>query len=132
VGDEYERALVAGMIAEELILPNGLIGRQRTVRISLDVIDHIAAGHPDEIIFCLYHLSDVLARPEYIGNRPTSGSGRVEFVRQVGPSRRLVLVAVKFLDSQDEAWVSTAHYTNERSLTRRMRAGTMQKVGRGP
>ena len=78
------------------------------------------------------HMPEVLANPEHVGFRPASDPRRVEFVRSVGSDRRLLLVSVKFLDAEDEAWVSSAHPLKERYLTRRLRAGTMQPVSRGP
>ena len=78
------------------------------------------------------HMPAVLADPEYLGYRPAMDPRRVEFVRHVGPGKRLLLVAVKFIDDKNEAWVSTAHGLEPSRLTRRIRAGTMQEVGRGP
>ena len=132
MGDKYERALVAGIVASDLVLPNGLVGRQRTVRISLDVIAHIAQRHEDDIICCLHHTAEVLANPQFLGHHQRADPRRVEFVRVVGERRHLVSVAVKFLDEHNEAWVSTIHLSNERHLTRRWRDGTMEKVDRGP
>jgi hypothetical protein len=132
VGEEYQRALVAGIVGSDLPLPNGLVGRQRTVRISLDVIDHIAQRHADEIIYCMHYTAEVLANPQFLGHHQRTDPRRVEFVRVVGERRQLVSVAVKFLDEHNEAWVSTTHFSNERYLTRRLRDGTMEKVDRGP
>ena len=77
-------------------------------------------------------MPEVLANPEYVGFRRASDPRRVEFVRSVGADRRLLLVSVKFLDAVSEAWVNSAHPLKERYLTRRLRAGTMQPVSRGP
>jgi hypothetical protein len=132
VAELYGYALVAGIVPASLELPGGITGHQRVVRITREAIGHIAWRHRDWLIFCLNHMADALARPEYLGYRPTSDPRRVEFLRRVGPRRLCLLVAVKFLDQQKEAWVSTAHPMGEPALTRRLRAGTMQQVGRGP
>jgi len=79
------------------------------VQVSPERIRHIAARHPEWMPLCLAHMADVLAAPEYLGYRPERDIRRVEFVRRVGSERRLLLVAVKFLDHRNEAWVSTAH-----------------------
>jgi len=132
VEDRFQAALVAGIIPDWLVLPGGLLGRQRTARISNRRIGHIAARHPRWLVFCLSHMPEVLANPEYMGFRPASDARRVEFVRSVGSDPRLLLVSVKFRDAEDEAWVNSAHPLKERYLTRRLRAGTMQPVSRGP
>ena len=128
VAENYRNTIIAGIVPSELVLPGGLIGRQRVARISLAGIDHVAWRHPRDLIFCLHHMAAVLAAPQYLGHRPGSDHRRVEFVRLVGRKQRELLVAVKFLDDLDEAWVSTAHRTRAEYLTRRLRAGTMQIV----
>jgi hypothetical protein len=114
------------------VVERGLVGRQRTARISNDRIGHIATRHPRWLVFCLSHMPEMLANPEHVGFRPASDPRRVEFVRSVGSERRLLLVSVKFRDAEGEAWVNSAHPLKERYLTRRLRAGTMQPVSRGP
>lgn len=76
--------------------------------------------------------ADLLAAPEYLGYRPERDARRVEFVRRVGPERRLPLVGVKLLDHRNEVRVSTAHPLKTPCLTRRLRAGTVREVSRGP
>ena len=95
------------------------------------VTHHAPARHPEWMPLCLAHTADVLAAPEHLGYRPERDARRVEFVRRVGPERRLLLVAVKFLDHRNEAWVSTAYPLKARYLTRPLRAGTMREVARG-
>jgi hypothetical protein len=131
VAEAYRDALAAGVIPAAMVLPGGL-GRQRIVRISRERIHHITERRPDWAVQCLTHLAVVVANPEYLGYRPASDLRRVEFVRHVGAEKRLILVAVKFLDSENEAWVTTALPMDLRYLTRRLRSGTMQLVGRGP
>ncbi len=132
MAQEYGRALAAGVVPAWLELPGGIRGRQRIVRIAKEGISHIATRHPDWLVFCLNHMGEVLAKPEYLGHRPRTHAQRVEFVRRVGSERELTLVAVKFLDERDESWVTTAHRLKLDYLTRRLRAGTMQVVSRGP
>jgi hypothetical protein len=122
---------VAGVVPDGLILPEGR-GRQRIVRITREVIAHLAKRHPDQVVFCLTYMPEVLARPEYTGHRARADPRRVEFVRRVGPRRQLLLVAVKFLEDTRESWVSTAVRVSAHYLTRRLRAGTMREVSRGP
>ena len=128
----YRGALVAGVVPRSLELPGGIVGRQRIVRLSRRQLQHIAARRPDWLLFCLLHMADVIARPEYVGYRPRAHVRRVEFARTVGRQNRLLLIAVKFLDETAEAWVSTAHPLSAADLTRRLRANTMQPVLRGP
>ena len=103
----------AGRVPLGLKLPGGL-GRQRLVRITRAASEHIAREHPEHFVLCLEHMPVVLADPKYLGYRPAMD------------------VAVKFIDDKNEAWVSTAHPLEPGRLTRRLRAGTMQEVGRGP
>lgn len=95
-------------------------------------IRHIATRREDWVILCLTHMARVIGNPEYVGHRPGTDSRRVEFVREVGVNRRLLLVAVKFMDDANEAWVSTAHPLEYRRLTKRLRLGTMREVLREP
>ncbi len=125
-------ALAAGIVPRSLPLPGGLLGTRRIVHITPERIAHIAKRRPGWATFALVHLAEVLAKPDYLGYRPRVDRRRVEFVRRVGPERRYLLVAVKFLDPESEAWVSTAHPLHQRDLTRRVRNGTMQAVSRGP
>ena len=83
-------------------------------------------------MFCFIHMARVLGDPQYLGYRPDTQHRCVEFVRQVGAEGSFLLVAVKFIDERAEAWVATAHPGRLDYLTRRMRAGTMQPVSRGP
>jgi len=101
------------------------------MRIAQEQLLHVAERRPDWLLFCLLHAPLVLARPQYLGYRPHVDRRRVEFARQVRGDTPLLLVAVKFLDAQDEAWVSTAHPMDMKYLTRRLRAGTMHEVRRG-
>ena len=123
--------LVAGVVPAFLRLPGSIPARKRIVRIKPEVLSHIAQRHPDNLIFSLTHMPYVLGNPQYLGHRPDTDPRRVEFVAHVGQGP-LLLVAVKFLDERNEAWLSTAHLIKKRYLTRRMRAGTMRAVGRGP
>jgi len=77
-------------------------------------------------------MGDVLASPDYIGQRPRADPRRVEFVRLVGRPHRWLLVSVKFLDQTGEAWVNSAYRIDDRYLTRRVRTGTLSRVVRGP
>lgn len=128
MAENYQSAIVAGIVPRSLVLPGGLIGRQRQARISLSGIEHIAPQHPNELLFCLHHMAAVLANPQYLGHRPGSDHRRVEFVALVGRDQDAVLVAVKFLDDLNEAWISTEHRMRADYLTRRLRNGTMQIV----
>jgi len=127
VAEDYHSALVAGVLPDWIELPGGLIGRQRIVRFAEERLQHVAQRRPESLLFCLLHTPLVLASPQYLGYRPDVDRRRVEFVRQVSVSR-LLLVAVKFLDDEGEAWVSTTHPLDMVHLTRRLRAGTMQIV----
>ncbi|PYP48871.1 MAG: hypothetical protein DMD45_16835 [Gemmatimonadetes bacterium] len=122
---------VAGYVPRWLVLPGGLQGRQRTVRITADRIAHIRQRRPGWLEFCLGHMPAVLERPDYIGQRAHGDRRRTEFVRLVGRPARWLLVSVKFVDDADEAWVNSAHPIATRYLTRRRRARTMWEV-RGP
>ena len=113
-----------------LELPGGLPSGRRIVRVTVERLSHIAARRPDWILFCLTHMARVIADPEFIGYRPDLDRRRVELIRRV--DGRYLLVALKYLEEPDEAWVSTALPVSQPFLTRRLRAGTMQSVRRGP
>jgi hypothetical protein len=132
VDDFYVHALVVGRVSTDLVLPGGIVGRQREVRVSADRIRHIALRRPEWLAYGLRHASDVLEDPAFLGWRPHHDRRRIEFVRRVGQERRLLLVAVKFLDDDAEAWISTMHPMKQRYLTRRLRADTLWPVGRAP
>jgi hypothetical protein len=100
---------VAGVVSLRIRLPGDLIGTQRTVRLSLERVRHLHARRPEWLTFCLRHMPDVLADPDYLGQRAHGDPRRVEFVRLVGQPPRWLLVAVKFLDETNEAWVNSAH-----------------------
>jgi len=120
---------VAGFVPRGLKLPAGLVGAQRTVRITHERIRHLRARRPAWLEFCLHHIPDALSDPDFIGQRLRGDPRRVEFVRLVGNPARWLLVSVKFLDDRHEAWVNSAHPIAEAYLTRRRRAGTMCRVG---
>ena len=132
VAEAYRDALAAGIVPANLILPAGVEGTQRIVRIALEHIRHFAESRPDTATFCLAHMAEVIANPEFLGHRPGDDPRRVEFVARVGPDRELLMVAVKFLDAQREAWICTVLRVKRRFLTRRLRSGTMQSVSREP
>lgn len=110
------------------MLPGGIEGRHRIVRITIERIRHIAERRPDWLIFCLANMAQVLRQPEYLGYRD-SYPNCVELVRQAGLEGRLLAVVVKFLDAKHEAWVVTTYPLSDRDLTRRLRTNTMRKVG---
>src|SRR6266568_3000038 len=122
---------VAGHVPTWLVLPGGLQGRQRTVRITPDRIAHIRQRRPAWLQFRLGYMPAVLERPDFIGQRAHGDRRRTEFVRLVGRPARWLLVSVKFVDDADEAWVNSAHPIASRYLTRRRRARTMWEA-RGP
>ena len=122
---------VAGFVPRELALPGGLAGIERTVRIAPERIQHIRKRRPAWLLFALDNIPDVLASPDFVGQRVHGDRRRVEFVRLVGRPARWLLVSVKFLDDVAEAWVNSAHPVATEYLTRRRRAGTMWLV-RGP
>jgi hypothetical protein len=125
-------AWIAGLIPDDISLPVGIVGTQRTVFLSYERLRHLALRRPDWLLFCLTHMGAVLDDPQYLGYRPAKDPRRVEFVRRVGIKRQPLLVAVKFLDDKSESWLSTAVKVSAAYLTRRMRAGTMHQVSRGP
>lgn len=92
---------------------------------------HITVRRPGEAAFCFTHLAEVIEDPSWMGQRRSDHRGRVELVREVGPNGRLLLVGVKLLDEEAEAWVSTAYPWSHLALTRRLRNGTMWEVRRG-
>ena len=75
--------------------------------------------------------SRVLQQPCWLGRRRSDHRARIEMVRPVGPDGRLLLVGVKLLEEEAEAWVGTAYPWSALALTRRLRNGTMWEVGRG-
>ena len=122
----------AGIVPRSIVLPANLLGRERTVRISPEGVAHIRRRRPQWLAFCLVHIPEVLAAPDYLGRRTRGDRRRVEFVRLVGRPSRWLLVSVKFLDDKREAWVNSAHPIADVDLTRRVRAGTLWRVIRGP
>jgi hypothetical protein len=132
VGHGEQKARLAGQVPQQLALPTGVVGTQRAVWISEERLRHLAARRPERLHLLLTSMAAALADPQYLGYRPDRDPRRVEFVRDTGAGGVLLLVAVKFLDDRPEAWVSTAHPLKQRYLTRRLRAGTMRPVGRGP
>jgi len=125
-------AQLAGVVPRWILLPSSLVGRQRRIMISPQRLAHLRRRHPQWLTFCLAHMGDVLASPDYIGQRPRADPRRVEFVRLVGRPHRWLLVSVKFLDQTGEAWVNSAYRIDDRYLTRRVRTGTLWRVVRGP
>lgn len=125
-------AQTAGVVPRSIVLPAGLLGRQRAVQISPESVTHIRRRRPQWLAFCLAHIPEVLAAPDYIGQRRRGNPHRAEFVRLVGRPGRWLLVSVKFLDGEREAWVNSAHPIADAQLTRRLRAGTLWTVTRGP
>jgi len=132
VADDPLLAPIAGVIPDWIELPGGNLGAERIVRISREGMRHVAFQRPEWVAFCLRHMAAVLSTPEYLGYRPRLDPRRIEFARSIEGEGRLLLVAVKFLDDKHEAWVCTAHPMEVRFLTRRLRAGTMAPLGRGP
>ena len=122
---------IAGFVAGWLVLPAGLRGLERLVRITPERIKHIRQRRPRWLHFCLEHMPAVLGKPDFLGQRAHGDRRRVEFVRLVGRPSRWLLVSVKFLDGAREAWVNSAHPIAAAYLTRRQRTGTMWGV-RGP
>jgi len=125
-------AQTAGVVPRSIVLPANLLGRERKVKISPESVTHIRRRRPQWLAFCLAHIPEVLAAPDYIGQRPRGDPRSVEFVRLVGNPSRWLLVSVKFLDTQREAWVNSAHVIAAEQLTRRVRAGTLWRLIRGP
>ena len=125
-------AQTAGILPYWIVLPASLLGRQRTVVILPERIAHIRRRRPQWLAFCLANIPDVLAAPDFVGQRAHGDRRRVEFVRLVGRPSGWLLVSVKFVDERREAWVNTAHPIAEFYLTRRVRAGTLWRVSRGP
>ena len=123
---------VAGVVPRGVRLPGGLLGAERTVRITPERIRHIRERRARWLKFCLDHMPHVLERPDFVGQRLRGDRRRVEFVRLVGDPPRWLLVSVKFVDDVAEAWVNSAHPIATSYLTRRRRAGTMWEASRGP
>ena len=124
-------APLAGFVPRWLALPGGVIGVERTVRVTPDRIKHIRQRRPGWLEFCLKHIPDALGDPDFVGLRAQGDQRRIELVRLVGRPARWLLVSVKFLDDVREAWVNSAHPIATSYLTRRRRAGTMWQA-RGP
>ena len=95
-------------------------------------IAHIRQRRPVWFGFSLTYIPDVLTAPEYVGQGTRGDARRVEFVRLIDRPRRWLLVSVKFLDDRREAWVNSAYPIADTYLTRRVRAGTLWRVIRGP
>jgi hypothetical protein len=119
---------IAGVVPRDIRLPAGLAGVQRTVYVAPERLLHIAARRPAWLHFCLRHIPDVLGNPDFVGQRAHGDRRRVEFVSLVGHPARWLLVSVKFLDDEQEAWVNSAHPIAASYLTRRRRAGTMREA----
>ena len=115
-----------------LVLPVNLRGVERVVRITPERLRHIRERRPEWFDFITKFMRQVIERPDFIGQRTRSDRRRVEFVGLVGPPRRWLLVAAKFLDDKGEAWVSTAYPVSDLILTRRVRTGTLWEVIGGP
>ena len=77
-------------------------------------------------------MATVLRDPFWIGRRARGDLAEVDVARFVGEHRQLLLVAVKFIDIQREAWVSTVYPWSVTWLTRRLRGGTMRAIDGGP
>ncbi|MEX2156161.1 MAG: hypothetical protein WD773_04920 [Gemmatimonadales bacterium] len=122
----------AGFVPHWIVLPAKLVGRQRKVMVLPERVVHIRQRHPQWLAFCLAHIPDVLAAPDYIGQRVHGDRRRVEFVGLVGRPPRWLLVSVKFLDEKGEAWVNSAYPLADEHLTGRLRTGTLWRVTRGP
>lgn len=125
-------AQIAGIVPPWIVLPGNLLGREREVKILPERISHIHERRPNWLTFCLRYISDVLARPDYLGQAMRGDRRRVEFVRLVGRPTRWLLVSVKFVDERREAWVNSAYPVADAYLTRRVRKGSLWKAGRGP
>jgi hypothetical protein len=121
---------IAGEIPRWLALPGG-VGRQRFVRITPELVRHLIERRPSDAAFCLANMALVLRDPGWVGHRASDDVGRIELAGPVAEHGRLLLVAVKFLDDVEEAWVSTTYPWNVAILTRRLRNGTMREVRRG-
>ena len=52
------------------------------------------------LAFCLAHIPEALAAPDYIGQAARGDRRRVDFVRLVGRPSRWLLVSVKVLDDR--------------------------------
>ena len=125
-------AQVAGVISAAVVLPLAIVSRQHRVSISPERIEHIRRRHPKWLAFCLAHTPAVLSATDYIGQRRHGDRRRVEFVGLVGRPPRWLLVSVKFLDANHEAWVNSAYPFGDEHLTGRLRTGTLWRAIRGP
>ena len=95
-------------------------------------VRHIRDRRPEWLEFIMTFMRETIETADFIGQRARGDRRRVEFVRLVGTPGRWLLVSVKFLDDRAEAWVNSAHPVDDAYLTRRLAAGTMWQVGRGP
>jgi hypothetical protein len=125
-------AQTAGVVPRSIVLPANLLGRERTVMILPERVAHIRHRRPEWLAFCLAHIPDVLAAPDYIGQGTRGDTRRVEFVRLIDRPAQWLLVSVKFLDDRCEAWVNSAYPIADAYLTRRVRAGSLWRLSRGP
>ena len=125
-------AQTAGVVPRSIVLPANLLGRERRVMILPERAAHIRHRRPEWLAFCLAHIPDVLAAPEYVGQRVHGDRRRVEFVGLVGRPPRWLLVSVKFLDEKREAWINSAYPLADAHLTGRIRTGTLWRATRGP
>jgi hypothetical protein len=125
-------AQIAGIVPRWIVLPGNLLGRERRVMILPERIAHLRERRPDWFAFSLAHIPDVLAAPDYVGQGVRGDLRRVEFVRLIDRQRRWLLVSVTFLDDRREAWLNSAYPIADTYLTRRVRAGTVWRVIRGP
>jgi len=125
-------AQTAGVVRRSIVLPGNLLGRERRVMILPERVAHIRHRRPEWLAFCLAHIPDVLAAPDYIGQGMRNDARRVEFVRLIDRPPQWLLVSVRFLDDRGEAWVNSAYPIADAYLTRRVRAGSLRRVSRGP
>ncbi len=122
----------AGIVPLWIVLPGNLLGRARDVKILPERIAHIRERRPKWLAFCLTHIPEALAAPDYIGQAARGDRRRVDFVRLVGRPSRWLLVSVKFLDDRSEAWVNSAYPIADSYLTRRVRKGSLWRAAREP
>ena len=131
-GVRKQRPQVAGVVPRSIVLPGGLAGVARVVLITPERVRHIRERRPPWFDFVMEFIRAVIEAPDFIGQRAHGDRRRVEFARLVGSPSRWLLVSVKFLDDRGEAWVNSAHPIADAYLTRRVAAGTMWEVRRGP
>src|SRR3989454_3207861 len=63
---------IAGFVPRWLALPGGVIGVERTVRVTPDRINHIRQRRPAWLKFCLKHIPDALGDPDFVGDRKST------------------------------------------------------------